>query len=270
MKRVITLCLVVFLMSVYCLAIYAQQVTVAFIGDKGTFLDNNKAANEWAQKTYKSPLIAPGDISKTDLTKYAVVWWHDGDTDPTAQIKDCKDALNNYIQSGGTLLLSAAAEKLATDLGIESGVPRVYGPGADAQKAGLTIPKDTVDHPVWEGFERAEGKQIELTTVGFPKSSDYWSLTYKDAVTIGNCWETGTDWTNQVGAFVEWSNKNTGKGLVFGIGWRLPHWTADNKDRATLEKMTTNVINYLGSKSTYMAVNPSGSLVTTWGEVKQR
>jgi hypothetical protein len=267
MKKVITLCLVVLLMSVFCLATYAQQVTVAFIGDEGTFGDHNKAAYEWAQKTYKAPLIAPGDIPKTDLTKYAVLWWHDGDTDPTAQVEDCKDALMKYIESGGTLLLSAAAEKLANELGIESGTPRIYGPGADAQKAGLTIPKDTVDHPVWEGFDREEGKQIELTTVGYPKSSDYWSLLFKDAVTIGYCWETGSDYKDAVGAFVEWT-KGTGKGLVFGMGWRLPHWKSDNKDLATLEKMTINVINYLASKSVYMAVDPSGSVVTTWANLK--
>ena len=93
MKRAITFCLVLFLMSVFCLATYAQQITVAFIGDKANMKDHNKAAYEWAQKTYNAPLIASGDIAKTDLTKYAVIWWHDGEADPTAQVKDCADAL---------------------------------------------------------------------------------------------------------------------------------------------------------------------------------
>ena len=270
MKRAIMLFIIMSLILTVCLATYAQQVTVAFIGDKANMADHNKAAYEWAQKTYKAPLIASGDIAKTDLTKYAVIWWHDGEADPTAQIKNCKDALMKYIENGGTLLLSAAAEKLATDLGVESGTPRSYARGADGNKAGVTIRKDTVDHPVWEGFKRAEGEKIELTTLGFPTSSDYWSRTYKDAVNVGNCWETSTDWTDEVGAFVEWSNKNTGKGVVFGMGWRIAHWTEDNKDRPNLEKMTTNIFNYLASKSAYFAVNPLGSLVTTWGDLKKQ
>jgi len=268
MKRVIIITLVVFMMSVFCFATYAQQITVAFIGDKGNMANHNKAAYEWAQKTYKAPLIAPGDISKTDLTKFAVVWWHDGEADPTAQIKDCKDALMTYIESGGTLLLSAAAEKLATDLGIESGTPRSYARGADGNKAGVTVRKGMGNHPVWDGFKLAEGDKLELTTLGYPTSSDYYDAKLKDGVTIGDCWENATEYADRVGAFVEWSNKNTGKGVVFGMGWRIAHWTEDNKDRAVLEKMTTNIFNYLASKSAYSAVNPAGSMVTTWANLK--
>jgi len=94
---------------------------------------------------------------------------------------------------------------------------------------------------------------------------DYWSRKFVDAVTIGNCWETGKDWADEVGAFVEWTSK---AGKVFGMGWRLPHFTDDNKDLATLGKVTTNVIEYLASGSAYLSVDPSGKAATKWGKLK--
>jgi len=268
MKRSIMFLAIVCLVSSVGYSANAQKVVLGFIGDDAAFGDFNNTALEWSQEAFQTDLIAPQDLSGADLTKYAVLWWQDGDTDPTALLdKSATDALLEYIESGGALLLSSAAEKLATPLGVESGAPRIYGPGADAQAAGVTIREDTVDHPVWEGFNRKAGEQIQVTSKGFPMSSDYWSRTYKEAITIGNCWETGTDWTDEVGAFIEWTN-NTGKGIVFGMGWRLPHWSDDNKDLATLKKLTTNLINYLASKSAFAAVIPSESISTTWGMLK--
>ncbi len=268
MKNFIMVLVVIFCIFSLCNFAVSQMVKLAFIGDKATFGDHNKPALEWAEKTYGATLIDPGDVSKVDLTKYAVVWWHDGDNDPTPlAAKSTIDALNAYIQKGGAVLLSAAAEKLATDLGIESGVPRIYGPGADNHAAGVTIRQDTANHPVWEGFDLKPGEQIQVTSVGYPKSSDYWSLKFIEAVTIGDCWETGSDWKETVGAFVEW-NKGTGKGIVFGMGWRLPHWKNDNKDLKTLEKLTSNVINYLAMKSLFFSVSPNGGATTTWAWLK--
>jgi len=246
----------------------AQQTPLGFIGDQSTFGDHNNAAFEWANDTFNVKLIAPDNLANEDLTKYAVLWWHDGDTDPTTLLTDdVARALNDYVEKGGALLLSASAEKLATALGVESGTARIYGPGADGQAAGLRIREDTVNHPVWKGFDPEAGVEIQLTSVGFPMSSDYWSRTYVEAVTIGDCWETGSDWTDEVGAFVEW---HSGDGIVFGMGWRLPHWTEDNSDRPTLEKLTINLIDYLASESAFLAVDRSGSIITTWASLRMR
>lgn len=246
----------------------AQEILLGFIGDQGTFGDHNNAAFEWANGTFNVTLIAPDNLASEDLTKYAVLWWHDGDADPTSLLTDdVAKALNDYVEKGGALLLSAAAEKLATPLGVESGTPRIYGPGADNQAAGLRIREDTVDHPVWKGFDPEAGVEIQLTPVGYPVSSDYWSLTFVDAVTIGDCWETGSDYGDAVGAFVEWRR---GDGIIFGMGWRLPHWTEDNSDCPTLEKLTINLINYLASESAFLAVDCTRSAVTTWATLKTR
>jgi len=270
MKILLTFMAITFLMFSTCYLANAQQVILGFIGDDGTFLDFNNTALDWADKTFQTTLIAPQDLAKTDLTKYGVLWWQDGDTDPTALLdKSTSSALMEYIESGGSLLLSSAAEKLATELGIESGTARIYGPGADANAAGVAIIEDTLDHPVWEGFNRVAGEQIQTTSLGFPMTSDYWSRTFKEATTVGNCWEAATDWTDEVGAFVEWT-EGTGKGIVFGMGWRIPHWSDDNKDLKTLQKLTTNVINYLASKSLFSAVTPSGNISATWGDIKSK
>lgn len=244
----------------------AQKIAIGFIGDEGTFGVFNKGALKWAKATYTTTVIATDRVEREDLTRYAVVWWQDGDTDPNGLLTGgAKKTLNDYVKKGGTLLLSSAAEMLANGLGVESGTPRIYGPGGDNNAAGVTIRANTVNHPVWEGFKRNAGERIQVTSLGYPKSSDYWSRKYKEAVTIGDCWETGSDWTDEVGAFVEWP---TGKGLVFGMGWRLPHWSDDNKDRATLEKLTANVIGYLAQGSAFLAVNPYGRAATTWGRMK--
>jgi hypothetical protein len=246
----------------------AQQISIGFIGDQGTFGDHNNAAFEWASNTFNVTLISPADLANEDLTSYAVLWWQEGDADPTSLFTDdVAKALNDYVKKGGALLLSAAAEKLATPLGVESGVPRIYGPGADNQAAGLRIREDTVDHPVWKGFDPEAGVEIQLTPVGYPVSSDYWSRTFVEAVTIGDCWETGSEYGDAVGAFVEWPS---GDGLVFGMGWRLPHWTEDNSDRPTLEKLTINLIDYLASESLFSAVDCTRSVVTTWASLKVR
>jgi hypothetical protein len=247
---------------------YAQNFKLAFVGEEKSFGKHDEAAFKWAKEKLNTTLISVSDLSTKDLTAYAVIWWHEGDIDPTPLMTDpIKKALLNYLQKGGSLLLSAAAEKLATELGIEKGIPRIYGPAVDAQEAGLTVRKDTENHPVWDGFKLKPGDRIKTTNVGYPKSSDYWSLKFVDAKTIGDCWETGSDWQNTVGAFVEWP---VNKGLAFGMGWRLPHWATDNKERPTLEKLTTNVLRYLADKSAFLAVKPEGKIATAWGRMKRR
>jgi len=247
-------------------ATFGQTIRLGFIGDEGTFGDYNKTALKWAKATFATEVIKPGDLSKTALTNFAVLCWQDGDSDPRGLIGDGeKKALKAYLNGGGAILLSSAAELLANDLGVETGVPRMYGPGNDNHAAGVTIRKDTLNHPVWEGFKRVEGERIQVTSLGYPKSSDYWPLKFVEAVTIGDTWETGSDWKDQVGAFVEWRLKS---GIVFGMGWRLPHWSDANKDIATLQKLTQNVITYLAKESAFFSVDPNGNALTQWARLK--
>ena len=89
----------------------AQQISIGFIGDQGTFGDHNNAAFEWASSTFNVKLIAPDNLANEDLTKYAVLWWQEGDADPTSLFTDdVGKALNDYVEKGGALLLSSAAE----------------------------------------------------------------------------------------------------------------------------------------------------------------
>lgn len=260
----------VILLSVLLLGVTALSfgggVKIAFIGEKGAFGEHDKEAHEWAKNELSATLLDPADVPNRDLTEFAVLWWHEGDNDPGTLDEAVKKAILDYLEKGGTLLLSAAAEKYASDMGIERGMFRVYGPGADNHEAGVTVREDTKDHPVWEGFDRAPGTKIKTTSVGYPKSSDYWPSKFIDAKTIGDCWETGSDWGDTVGAFVEWE---VGDGKVFAMGWRIPHWKNDNKEKATLEKLTMNVLSYLAGESAFLSVEPRDKLPVRWGEIKR-
>ncbi|HID55205.1 TPA: DUF4960 domain-containing protein [Candidatus Poribacteria bacterium] len=262
MRRVILLSALLIIVTTLS---FGEGFKVAFIGGQEAFGEHDKPAYEWAKDELNATLLDPADIPKVDLTGFVVLWWHEGDNDPGTMDEEVKKAILDYLEKGGTLLLSAAAEKYASDLGIEKGMFRIYGPGSDNQEAGVTVREDTKDHPVWEGFDRTPGTKIKTTSVGYPKSADYWPSKFVNAKTVGDCWETGSDWGDTVGAFVEWK---VGDGLVFGMGWRIPHWKEDNKERTTLEKLTMNVLNYLAENSAFLSVEPKDKSPIMWGRIK--
>ena len=72
MKNVIIVLSILFCIFMLNNLAVSQAIKLAFIGDKSAFGDHNKPALDWAEKTYGATLIHPDDISKTDLTKYAV------------------------------------------------------------------------------------------------------------------------------------------------------------------------------------------------------
>ncbi|MDA1192639.1 MAG: hypothetical protein O3A46_13285, partial [Candidatus Poribacteria bacterium] len=130
----------------------SAQITLGFIGDEGKFGKHNMPAYEWAKGNYDTTVIPVADVPGADLKQYGVVWWHDGDANPAlAWDEGAGDTLVSYLEAGGTVLLSAGAEQLATSMGVESGVPRWYATAADAHLAGLVVRDDTAKHPVWKG-----------------------------------------------------------------------------------------------------------------------
>ncbi|MDA1191084.1 MAG: hypothetical protein O3A46_05290, partial [Candidatus Poribacteria bacterium] len=102
--------------------------------------------------------------------------------------------------------------------------------------------------------------------VGYPASSDYYDKKFIDAVTLGDTWETGAEYQDRVGAFVEW---HVGDGLMVGMGWRLVHFADDNKDLDMLKTMMTNVIEYLADNSAFLSVDAQGKVAATWGDLKR-
>jgi hypothetical protein len=88
-------------------------------------------------------------------------------------------------------------------------------------------------------------------------------------ILLGFIGDQGTFGDHNNAAF-EWANETFGDGIIFGMGWRLPHWTEDNSDRPTLEKLTINLIDYLASESAFLAVDCTRSAFTTWATLKVR
>ena len=250
---------------------FGNEFETAFIGDEAAFGTHNEVAHEWAKEELGATLIEPGDIPKRDLTKFAVLWWHEGDNAPGELEAAAMDALLDYLRKGGTLLLSAGAEKYAFDLGIETGQFRLTGPLDDNSFAGVAVREDTKDLSIWAGFDRTPGTEIQ-TSPGLPRTADYHKLQLVDGKTMGNCWRITNagqkvNYGEQIGGFVEWE---VGNGKVFAMGWRISYWKEGNDDIANLEKLTTNVINYLAEASAFFAISPEDRLPIVWGSIKAR
>ncbi len=247
---------------------------VAFIGDDGSFMGGgpNEEAYEWAKNQLGVTLVDPDDIPELNLTQFPVLWWQEGDRDPGMIGEAVKESILDYLEKGGTLLLSAVAEKFANELGIEQGPFRIHGPTNDGSFGGTAVREDTKDHPVWEGFDRTPGTQIITSSDGSSKTSDYFDSLFMDAKTLGDGWRTKADgqtilYGDRVGAFLEWE---VGDGRVVGMGWMVANWEEENEDRDKLEKLTKNIINYLIEASAFLAVSTEDKLSVTWGAIKEK
>ena len=250
----------------------AANPTVAYIsmGDNGPF---TKPAMDFAQKAFGAQVLERKDLGKTDFKKFAVVWWHDGDSDPGALNDQELKAFTDYANSGGAVLLTAWAIRYATPMGLEKAEARQFGPTADDGTAiGIAPLETTIKLPLWKGLKTIDGKtpnageRIQVNSIGFPKSGDYYDTLWKNFITVATAWgPPANDWGEKIAAFGYWK---LGKGKVFNMNWRLPNFHANNKDIAALQTLTTNVIDWLASESLYMAVEPAGKLATTWGQIK--
>lgn len=251
----------------------AVAPTVAFIsmGDKGPF---TQPAQDFAEEKLKATLLDRGEISFENFSKYAVVWWHDGDSDPGALDDKEIKAFMDYAEAGGAILLSAWAIRYATPMGLEDADARQFGPvDADGTNIGITIREDMKGLPLWDGLENINGDppkagdRVQVNSTGYPKSGDYYDKIWKNFITVADAWGPPTDdWGDRIAAFGYWE---AGKGKVFNMNWRLPNFHKNNEDIETLEILTTNLINWLGEESLFFAVSQTGKLATTWGDMRR-
>lgn len=162
-----------------------------YLGDNGDF---TKPALEFAKDTFNTTELEKGDINSTEFKKYAVVWWHEGDTDPGALSNAEIDAFMNYAESGGALLLTGWAIRYATPMGLEDVEARQFGPEVDdGTNVGITVLAETLEFGLVEGLENIDGKnpqvndRVQINSTGFPKSGDYFQL-WKNFITLANSW----------------------------------------------------------------------------------
>lgn len=269
-KKVI-ICLTLFLCC--GLNLGNAQVTLGYLylGDNGPY---TKPALEFAQDTYNTKVLGKGDIKRAQLENYAVVWWNEGDTDPSALSQVELDAFLDYAESGGALLFTGRAFSYVTPMGIEDAQPRLFGPVLDdGSKVGIIVQQNTLDLGLVEGLENVDGKApglndwVQLNSTGYPLSGDYFDNLAKNFTTLAHAWEGGTDYMDRIAAFGYWK---VGDGKVFNLNWRLPNYHKNNQSIDNLKQITENVINWLASESAYLDVSSHGKLPVVWGKLKNQ
>ena len=247
------------------------EVGFLYLGDNGPF---TKPAMEFAKNTFSTTALGKADIKSDKFKKFAVVWWHEGDSDPGKLSNAEIDAFLDYAKSGGAVLLTGWAIRYATPMGLEDAEARQFGPKADdGQNVGITVLQETLDHNLVQGLKNIDGEtpkvgdRIQINSTGFPKSGDYFQI-WKNFITLANTWgPPASDWGDKVAAFGYWEAAD---GKIFNMNWRLPNFHANNKSIDQLEQITENVINWLASESAYLDVSSRGKLPIVWGNLKNQ
>lgn len=271
MYRKLVFCLTIILFCGLNIGNAAVEVGFLFLGENGPF---TKPALEFAKDTFNTTQLAKKDINSAKLKQYAVVWWNDGDTDPGELSNAEIDALLDYAESGGAILLTGGAVRYVTTMGLEAAQPRQFPPVLDdGSNVGIIVLQETLDMGLVEGLENVDGNTpqvddwVQVNSSGFPRIADYFDRLAKNINTLAHAWERGTNYADRIGAFGYWK---TGDGKVFNMNWRLPNYHANNKSRDQLEQLTENVINWLASESAYLDVTSRGKLPVVWGNLKNQ
>ncbi len=185
--------------------------------------------------------------AEVSLDRFRVVWYHQGDSvDTPGPIYDAKtiEALRGYVDSGHGLLLSGAALALTNTLGVEPLNPRRGGPGNDRSTAAL-VPVQR-EHPIFAGL-RFDGGAARISNTGHPAFADF----HASGGPTGGMLLARTP-SGSENPLVEYE---LGKGRIIAMGWRLPHYSnAENDSRDNLERLTKNILAYLGDRKQWQKV----------------
>lgn len=174
--------------------------------------------------------------------EFDVIWYHQGDstTDAGLDRESCAD-LGEYVDGGGSLLLTGAAGQVLNTAGIEPTGLRVLGPTAASYTSGLLVPPEHRGHPAFAGLDATQ--PIILTSVGGNALADF----YGTAGPHGTLLAEGNAGLGER-PLVEYE---VGVGHVVFVGWRLPDFTtANDAFRPNLERLTANLLHYLADTNT--------------------
>ncbi|MDD4869590.1 MAG: SUMF1/EgtB/PvdO family nonheme iron enzyme [Kiritimatiellae bacterium] len=207
----------------------------------------SQAALELARKLSTPVALVPDENGNlltengrpADLSGLNTVWFHQGDSTSDGPVYDEKviDTLRRFVQKGGGLFLSGSALSMVVELGIEKAIPRRGGPGTDGGEAAIVplLPK----HPVFQGWP-SDGGTIKISNSGYPAFADF----HGTGGPFGGMLLARTP-GGMEHPLVEYE---LGKGRIIAMGWRLPHYSnTNNTFRNNLEKLTANVLIYLGN-----------------------
>ena len=191
-----------------------------------------------------------GQGQDVPLDRFQVLWYHEGDTSHPTAVHGARTfpMLRKFVTSGGRLFLSGAGLAVVHTMGIEPASPRRGNGGQDAYFAQL-IAVET-QHPIFRGLSSGgalDAAPIPITDAGFPAYADFAGSggpTTGMLLARANCGDENP--------LVEYQ---LGQGRVIVLGWRLPHYShASNAHRANLERLTGNILNYLGDPKLWQKV----------------
>ncbi len=190
MYRKLVFCLTLMVLCSLNIGNAAVEVGFVYLGDNGPF---TSPALDFAKETYKTTELAKNDLKSTTFKKFAVVWWHEGDTDPGALSAAEIDAFLDYAESDGAVLLTAWAIRYATPMGLEDAQPRGFPPVLDdGQNVGITVLQETLDHKLVDGLKNIDGDtpklgdRIQVNSTGYPNTGDYYNKLWKNFITLAN------------------------------------------------------------------------------------
>jgi len=247
---------------------WSQNFTLGLVAD-GDLMPNSEEAYNWAMGKFNAQII-PIPESKADLSKLSVIWWDESNSPsiPASFLEqDVIDAFLEYVEDGGSLLLSNLAFHYVFEMGLQEAEPRYFGANENAvlDWTDIQITKGEEDHPIFKGMD-IEGGVIQYDILGYAEGSDF----YDDAdaeVPLGPedngiLLATSIDGQPQVNSLVEYSVKN---GNIVLIGWVWSSWVINADLEDIHGPLHANILNYL---AVLAAVEHSGKLVYTWGAIK--
>jgi len=218
-----------------------------------------KAAWQLAQKLGPASLVfvtgngkfADAQGKPVALDQFPVIWLHQGDAvDPSGPIYGSASiqSLRKHVADGRGLLLSGAALAMVRNLGIEPVQPR-RGPGGSGPYAAGLIPVEP-KHPVFAGLTSTsfiDEKRFPINDEGFPAYADFFGTGGPAGGMVLARATAGSE-----NPLVEYA---LGKGRVIALGWRLPRYDYPaNAHRANLERLTGNILAYLGQEKQWVEV----------------
>ena len=281
MKHLLTircLCLTLLISAWLIVPAYSADVTVGLLASSNNLGEVEEAAYEWAENNFqtktllvdKSGNFKSNGGTATQPEQFAVLWmlYTETNTLPDAFLADAtKKAILDYVEAGGGVFLSALALRYVFELGVEDGGdPRVFQPlGKDPPEIGVIPTADGKKHPVFKGFDTS--KPVFLTSMqqdGF--TADFFNFGADPEGTILGTKTRGGGAGGGERPFVEYE---VGNGAIITLGHHNGVYTdAKSEEGENLRNLTANVLNYLGENSAFFAVEPSGKLATTWGDLK--
>lgn len=249
--------------------------------------DERASYQWFVKQLVNGTVLTPAEVATTDLSQFDVIWIHvdrlglerGWENLPAALIgESVLDALGNYYRAGGNLLLSTHATQLIVPLGRTERAPGLFasgegGDGGDIWSTNVNIgmEQNHSSHPAFAGLPTCDQfSHPTIPLIGPGRREDHncmWDLNsygfpdlYPDAGNVVNAfqqennatvlatWGQVTDWC--CAGIVEFHPNDGFKGTCIAVGLAAVEWnqnSGSNLYQEVIEKMTDNMLTYLGS-----------------------